>query len=119
MQPYCESQNFLFSDFIKSLILVIRTRLNRRFLRARNFDLTAAFKQFSTTCQWRREKDLDSLYENFDVEALEDSKRLLPNWTGKTDKMGRGVFVYKIATLGGKETSELLKTKVEDRYDGV
>lgn len=56
-----------------------------RFLRARKFDVEAAVKQYCEFLEWRERKHVDSDYENFDVEAFEDLRRLYPMWTGRRD----------------------------------
>lgn len=42
-------------------------------------------KQYCEFLEWRERKHVDSDYENFDVEAFEDLRRLYPMWTGRRD----------------------------------
>jgi hypothetical protein len=49
----------------------------RRFLRARKFDVNGAFNQFTDTEEWRKDNNIESLYENIDVESYEDSRRMV------------------------------------------
>lgn len=49
----------------------------RRFLRARRFQLDPAFDQFNGTEKWRKENRLTELYETIDVEAYEETRRLV------------------------------------------
>jgi hypothetical protein len=50
---------------------------SRRFLRARRFQLDPAFDQFNGTEKWRRENRLSELYETIDVEAYEETRKLV------------------------------------------
>lgn len=49
----------------------------RRFLRARRFDVNAAFQQFKDTEDWRKENNIEALYENIDVESYEEARRVV------------------------------------------
>lgn len=51
--------------------------LARRFLRARKFDVNGAFNQFKDTEEWRKTNNIESLYENIDVESYEESRRMV------------------------------------------
>ncbi|KAF7296528.1 Sec14 cytosolic factor [Mycena chlorophos] len=73
-----------------------------RFLRARSFDPAAALKQFSDSMEWRKQNDVDNLYATFDVDEMEDSRRFYPRWTGRRDKNGMPIYVYRIASLDSK-----------------
>ncbi|KAK7464666.1 hypothetical protein VKT23_005873 [Stygiomarasmius scandens] len=70
-----------------------------RFLRARRFSPQKALKQFSDTLSWRKKHDVDNLYASFPVEEFESSKRYYPRWTGRRDKGGRPVYVYKLSSI--------------------
>lgn len=50
---------------------------NRRFLRARKFDVNGGLAQFKATEEWRKTNHIDALYENIDVESYEDSRRVV------------------------------------------
>lgn len=54
-----------------------RTDLIRRYLRARKFNPTEAFTQFKDTEDWRKENQLDKLYESIDLEEYESTRRLV------------------------------------------
>lgn len=53
------------------------TDKDRRFLRARKFDVEAAWGQFKDTEDWRRDNALDKLYENIDVDSYESARRMV------------------------------------------
>lgn len=54
-------------------------KLYRRFLRARKFDINAAWTQFQETEDWRRNNALDKVYENIDVDSYEAARRMVPH----------------------------------------
>lgn len=49
----------------------------RRFLRARKFDINAAFQQFKDTEEWRKDNKIEALYENIDVESYDEARRMV------------------------------------------
>ncbi|KAL2220143.1 putative phosphatidylinositol transporter [Thermoascus aurantiacus ATCC 26904] len=73
-----------------------------RFLRARKFDVNAAFQQFKDTEDWRRDNAIEALYENIDVDSYEEARRVYPQWTGRRDRRGIPVYVYVIKHLNSK-----------------
>ncbi|GAB7361349.1 hypothetical protein MBLNU230_g1405t1 [Neophaeotheca triangularis] len=73
-----------------------------RYLRARKFNPQEAFAQFKETEDWRKENELDKLYETIDIEEYEQTRRLYPQWTGRRDKRGIPVYVYEVAGLNSK-----------------
>ncbi|KAF3479689.1 CRAL/TRIO domain-containing protein [Arthroderma uncinatum] len=73
-----------------------------RFLRARRFDVNGALAQFQSTEEWRKENDIDALYENFDVDSYEQARRVYPQWTGRRDRRGIPIYVYVIKHLNNK-----------------
>ncbi|KAF8649008.1 hypothetical protein AX16_006122 [Volvariella volvacea WC 439] len=70
-----------------------------RFLRARGFQPTAAQKQFTDAEAWRKKHDVDNLFATFDSDEFEKSKRYYPRWTGRRDKNGLPLYVYRLASL--------------------
>jgi hypothetical protein len=50
---------------------------SRRYLRARQYDLHAAFQQYSATAAWRRKHRLDSSYDNVEIDKFEMTRRLV------------------------------------------
>ncbi|CAK1359505.1 unnamed protein product [Cercospora beticola] len=74
-----------------------------RYLRARKFVPQDAFGQFSATEDWRKENQLDTLYETIDIEEYEATRRLYPQWTGRMDKRGIPLYVFEVANLNTKD----------------
>ncbi|KAF2207388.1 hypothetical protein CERZMDRAFT_23613, partial [Cercospora zeae-maydis SCOH1-5] len=74
-----------------------------RYLRARKFVPQDAFGQFSATEDWRKENQLDTLYETIDIEEYEATRRLYPQWTGRMDKRGIPLYVFEVANLSAKD----------------
>ncbi|KAJ7808879.1 CRAL/TRIO domain-containing protein [Mycena olivaceomarginata] len=90
-----------------------------RFLRARSFDPAAALKQFSDSDKWRREHDVDNLFATFDSAELENGRRFYPRWTGRRDKNGMPVYVYRLASLNSAIQKELHSASPEFRYQRI
>lgn len=88
---------------------------NRRFLRARKFDVEGAYAQFTKTEDWRSELSLDKLYASFDVEEFDFARSVYPQWTGRRTRTGLPLYEYKV----GKLTKELVNeySKKSDRLD--
>ncbi|KAF7914772.1 uncharacterized protein EAE98_011471 [Botrytis deweyae] len=84
-----------------------------RFLRARRFIVLDALKQFSETEEWRKENELDQLYETIDLEHYEETRRLYPQWTGRRDRRGIPVYVFEVSYLTGKRMSAYEKSAVD------
>jgi hypothetical protein len=55
----------------------LNLHLHRRFLRARRWIPEDAYKQFKETEDWRKANDLDVLYKTIEVDAYEQSRRLV------------------------------------------
>ncbi|GAA5862710.1 hypothetical protein JCM1840_002648 [Sporobolomyces johnsonii] len=80
-----------------------------RFLRARKFDPAGAFDQFTSAEKWRKENNVDELYDTFDVAEFRDAQKLYPQWTGRRDRTGLPVYVFKVGALSKKATDEYAK----------
>ncbi|KAF9457432.1 CRAL-TRIO domain-containing protein [Collybia nuda] len=89
-----------------------------RFLRARGFNLVTAQKQFSEAETWRKEHDVDKLYATFDPVEFESAKRFYPRWTGRRDKQGLPLYVYRLASLGPIQ-KELDSVPAARRYQRI
>lgn len=50
---------------------------HRRFLRARKFDVNAAWGQFKDTEDWRKDNAIEKLYENIDIDSYESARRMV------------------------------------------
>ena len=64
-----------------------------RFLRARKFDLEKTMEMFKKFLNWRIEKNVDDLRENYVLENLIEIKKLYPHGYHRTDKLGRPVYI--------------------------
>ncbi|KAK5114722.1 hypothetical protein LTR62_002296 [Meristemomyces frigidus] len=74
-----------------------------RYLRARKFIPQEAFKQFKDTEDWRKENQLDRLYETIDVHEYDMTRRVYPQWTGRRDKRGIPLYVYQVSQVSAKD----------------
>lgn len=90
-----------------------------RFLRARKFDVNGAYKQFSESTEWRKKYNVDELYRTFPIDEMESSKRYYPNWTGRRDKRGLPIYVYRLADLDSTIQKEISSTPSERRYERI
>jgi len=90
-----------------------------RFLRARRWDPAKAQKQFVDTELWRAQHDVERLYATFDSIEFERAKFFYPRWTGRRDKHGVPVYVYRLASLTGPMQKELNAVPVERRYQRI
>ncbi len=63
----------IFPDRVTNFALL----LLRRFLRARRWIPEDAYTQFKDTEDWRAANDITKLYDTIDVEAYEQSRRLV------------------------------------------
>ncbi|KAG6333729.1 hypothetical protein ID866_5357 [Astraeus odoratus] len=88
----------------------------RRFLRARRYDVAKAYKQFADTEAWRKQNDVDDLFKNFDRDEMESARRFYPRWTGRRDKCGLPIYVYRLASLDSSLRKELDMVSPERRY---
>lgn len=74
-----------------------------RYLRARKFVPQDAFAQFKDTEIWRKENDLDALYEKIDIRDYQEARSVYPQWTGRRDKRGIPVYLYEVSKLDSKK----------------
>ncbi|KAL4070015.1 CRAL-TRIO domain-containing protein [Scleroderma yunnanense] len=78
-----------------------------RFLRARRYDCKKAQIKFAHTEAWRKEHDVDNPFKNFDADEMESARRFYPRWTGRRDKCGHPLYVYRLTSLHGSVRKEL------------
>lgn len=90
-----------------------------RFLRARQYDLASAQKQFADTEAWRKRHDVDNLYKDFNADEMESARRFYPRWTGRRDKRGLPVYVFRLASLDSSLRKELDALSSERRYQRI
>ncbi|GAB7357013.1 hypothetical protein MBLNU459_g7841t1 [Dothideomycetes sp. NU459] len=76
-----------------------------RYLRARKFVPQEAFGQFKDTEDWRKENQLDKLYDTIDIDEYEATRRLYPQWTGRRDRRGIPLYLFEVAHLNTKAVS--------------
>ncbi|KAF2100002.1 CRAL/TRIO domain-containing protein, partial [Rhizodiscina lignyota] len=81
-----------------------------RYLRARKFSPRDALIQFKDTENWRKENHLEDLYNTIDVDEYEDTRKLYPQWTGRRDRRGIPVYLFKVSTLDSKTVSTYEKS---------
>ncbi|TDL23192.1 CRAL/TRIO domain-containing protein [Rickenella mellea] len=89
-----------------------------RFLRARRFDPAKAQKQFSDTAKWRQQHDVDNMFANFNTEELDQSRCYYPRWTGRRDKDGFPLYVYRLGSLGPIQ-DEITSVPEKRRYERI
>lgn len=82
-----------------------------RYLRARKFLPQEAYNQFKDTEDWRKENQLDTLYDTIDVEEYEATRRLYPQWLGRRDKRGIPVYLFEVAQIDMKAVTANAATK--------
>ncbi|KZO92574.1 CRAL/TRIO domain-containing protein, partial [Calocera viscosa TUFC12733] len=88
-----------------------------RFLKARRWEPPAAATQFLATVAWREKHGVDLLFrEEVGPEEYEQWKQLYPKWTGRRDKHGNPLYVYKLSVLTSAALKELGKVPEEVRY---
>ncbi|KAG1880706.1 CRAL/TRIO domain-containing protein [Suillus tomentosus] len=90
-----------------------------RFLRARRYDVDKAQKQFSDTEAWRKQHNVDELFRTFEVNEMESARRFYPRWTGRRDKAGLPVYVYRLASLDAPLRKELESVPSDRRYQRI
>jgi hypothetical protein len=66
----------------------------RRFLRARQFDVAKAQEMFDADVVWRKEHDADKLYAAFPEDEFEASKKYYPRFTGHRDKVSAKILCW-------------------------
>ncbi|TFK24380.1 CRAL/TRIO domain-containing protein [Coprinopsis marcescibilis] len=71
-----------------------------RFLRARSFQPPAAVVQFKAAEEWRKQHDVENLFATgFTTEEIEAARMFYPRWTGRRDKQGLPLYVYRVSEL--------------------
>ncbi|KAI1793227.1 CRAL/TRIO domain-containing protein [Ganoderma leucocontextum] len=90
-----------------------------RFLRARRFDPQKASKQFADAEAWRAKHTVETLYATFPVDEFENTRRFYPRWTGRRDKNGLPLYVYRIGSLTTPLQKELHAIPPERRYQCI
>ncbi|KAI5122436.1 hypothetical protein M0805_008749 [Coniferiporia weirii] len=90
-----------------------------RFLRARKFDLAKAQKQFADRIAWEKKHDVNNLFANFPTEEFENSRRYYPRWTGRRDRQGLPIYVYRLSALLDDIQEEIHTVPPQRRYERI
>jgi hypothetical protein len=59
------------------------------------------------------------IYQSYPIEDLERTKKYYPRWTGRRDKLGRPVYVYKIGAITKEQQKDLFSKGEDDRYHAM
>ncbi|TRX88875.1 hypothetical protein FHL15_010218 [Xylaria flabelliformis] len=81
-----------------------------RTLRARKFVPQDAYVQFSETEKFRNANEIEKLYDTIDIDSYEASRKLYPRFTGRRDKRGIPLYVFKIGHLDSKAVADYEKS---------
>lgn len=65
------------SDLLVAIVVVFANESVRRYLRARKFVPKEAWTQFKATEDWRKENNLEELYDTIDVKEYDETRRLV------------------------------------------
>ncbi|KAL5501518.1 hypothetical protein ACEPAH_8778 [Sanghuangporus vaninii] len=90
-----------------------------RFLRARRFDPIKAEKQFADRLSWEKKHDVHDLFANFPTDEFENSRRYYPRWTGRRDRQGLPLYVYKLSALSDNIQEEIHSVPPQRRYERI
>lgn len=74
-----------------------------RYLRARKFVVQDAFEQFRDTEVWRKDNNLEALYEKIEIQDYQQARSVYPQWTGRRDKRGIPVYLFEVGKLDSKK----------------
>ncbi|KAF3938730.1 hypothetical protein ABW19_dt0201902 [Dactylella cylindrospora] len=77
-----------------------------KFLRARRFNLLAACCQFEVTEKWRASSNIGEMYDDFDVEEFQETRKYFPQWIGRRDKNGVPIQVYEVGALDSQQMNK-------------
>ncbi|KAF9523923.1 CRAL/TRIO domain-containing protein [Crepidotus variabilis] len=86
-----------------------------RFLRARSWNIAAAQRQFAGHEAWLKEHDVLRVLHEISPEDFLQTQKYYPRWTGRRDKLGIPIFVYRLASLEPL-SKEIFSTPAETRY---
>ncbi|KAL8998608.1 MAG: hypothetical protein Q9169_002359 [Polycauliona sp. 2 TL-2023] len=62
-----------------------------------------AFVQFEDTEKWRKDNNLDALYEKIEMQDYQEARSVYPQWTGRRDRRGIPVYLYEVGKLDSKK----------------
>ncbi|PNS21983.1 hypothetical protein CAC42_581 [Sphaceloma murrayae] len=102
-----------------------------RYLRARKYNVQEAWTQFKDTEDWRKENQIDKLYECIDVQEYDAGRKLVrtqtqkimdtadvikkkyPQWTGRRDKRGIPLYLFEVQHLTAKAVAAYEKASAK------
>ncbi|KAJ7658571.1 CRAL/TRIO domain-containing protein [Mycena rosella] len=90
-----------------------------RFLRARSWDTAGALKQYSDHVAWRQKHDVDNTFASFETAEFENGRRGYSSWTGRRDKNGVPIYVFRLATMDSAAQKALNAAPAERRYQRI
>mmetsp|Transcript_34179 Transcript_34179/g.61636 ORF Transcript_34179/g.61636 Transcript_34179/m.61636 type:complete len:272 (-) Transcript_34179:466-1281(-) len=76
-----------------------------RFLKARNWNIAKATEMYANMAKWRKEKNIDQLYDTFRFDEEPQILKHYPHFFHKRDKFGRPVYVEH---LGQTDSDQIL-----------
>ncbi|KAI9293830.1 hypothetical protein K502DRAFT_317811 [Neoconidiobolus thromboides FSU 785] len=91
-----------------------------RFLRARKFNLDAAFEMLSNFENWRKEWDVDNLVKEYKLPHEEEVTAIYPRFYHQVDKMGRPLYIEQIGKVNVNKMFDILCPDEKDanvKYD--
>lgn len=69
-----------------------------------------------TTDKWRKETKPEEIFRSFPVEEMEAAKVYYPRWTGRRDRLGRPLYVYRIGSINKEHQRQLFSKNEDERY---
>jgi hypothetical protein len=63
------------------------------------------------TEDWRKENQLETLYDTIDIDEYDATRRLYPQWLGRRDKRGIPVYLFEVSQIDNKAVSANAATK--------
>ncbi|KAH8678420.1 CRAL-TRIO domain-containing protein [Xylariales sp. PMI_506] len=70
-----------------------------RFLRAREFDVDNALKQYKAAREWRDANRLIEMYDSIEVSHYEETRKMYTHWIGRRDRNGCPICLFEIGHL--------------------
>ena len=70
-----------------------------RFCRARKFDVVKVKLMLSEFAQWRKDENIDTLYETWDFPEMPAVQKALPNGVHKVCMIGRPIFIRRVGMV--------------------